>query len=152
MKNRTAELVARVAIVAMFALALAAWPSAPARIPIHWDITGQVNGYGSKFAGLFMLPIVGLAGYALIGLTAIVRPEQFDGPVMNALSWFKLAYVLVMVGVFSVILAAVHGSYINMNYVVFPLMGLMMIASVNLVVQLSRLKATKAGPPGGIRI
>ena len=57
---------------------------------------------------------------------------------MNALSWFRLAYVLVMAGVFGVIVADVRGANINMNYVIFPLLALMMIAIVNLVMHLNR--------------
>ena len=56
-KNRNAEWLARALIVAMFALAVWTWPFAPSQIPIHWDITGQINGYGSKLVGLFLLPI-----------------------------------------------------------------------------------------------
>ncbi len=153
MKNRNAERIAQVLIIAMFVLAAWAWPSAPEQIPIHWDITGQVNGYGSKAMGLLLMPIVGLAGYVLIGLSAIIKPQQFDGRVMNALSWFRCAYVIVMAGVFAVMVADIRGANLNMNYVIFPLLALMTIASVNLIVQLSRLKATKAAPPGGgIRI
>jgi len=152
-KNRIAERIAQVLIIAMFALAVWTWPSAPAQIPIHWDITGQINGYGSKATGLLLMPIVGLAGYALIGMTAILRPGQFDGRAMSALSWFKCAYVMMMAGVFGVIVADARGANLNMNYVVFPLLALMMIASANLIVQLSRFKATKAAPSGGgIRI
>ena len=40
---------------------------------------GQVNGYGSKFTGLVLMPIIAMAGYALIGLTAVLRPEKFQG-------------------------------------------------------------------------
>ena len=40
-KNRNAEWLARALIVAMFAVAAWAWPSTPAQIPIHWDITGR---------------------------------------------------------------------------------------------------------------
>jgi len=152
-KNRNAERIARALIIAMFAVAAWTWPSAPAQIPIHWDISGQINGYGSKATGLLLMPLVALGGYALIGLTAIVRPEQFEGRVMTALSWFRCAYVMMMAGVFGVIIADARGGNLNMNYVVFPLLAFMMIASANLLLQLSRLKATKTAPPGGgIRI
>ena len=140
-------------IVAMFALGALTWSSTPASIPIHWDITGQINGYGSKATGLLLMPIIALGGYALLGFLPVLRPEQFDGRVIAALSWFRLAYVVVMAGAFGVIVAASRGANINMNYVMFPVLALMMIASVNLVVQLSRLKSSKAAPPGGgIRI
>jgi uncharacterized membrane protein len=148
-KNLNPDWIARALIVAMFAAAIWSWPTAPARIPIHWSLAGQIDGYGSKFVGLLLTPIVALAGYALIGLTAVVRPGQFEGRVMSALSWFRLAYVIVMAGAFGVIVADARGANLNMNYVMLPVLALMMIASANLLVQLSRLKMSKTAPPGG---
>jgi uncharacterized membrane protein len=137
----------------MFALAIWTWPSAPAQIPLHWNIAGQIDGYGSKFTGLLLLPIVALAGYALIGLTPVLRREKFDDAAMSALSWFRLTYVALMAGVFCVIIAEARGWNSNMNYVVLPLLALVMITSANLVVQLRRLKATNTSPPGsGLRV
>jgi len=149
MSNRNVDGIARAAIAAMFALALWAWPSMPAQVPIHWNIAGQIDRYGSKFAGLWLLPAVALAGYALIGLTAVIRREQFDGRAMSALSWFRLAYVILMAGVFGVAVAGAGGSNVNMNYVVLPLLALMLIAAANLTVQLNRNKSAKTPPPGG---
>src|SRR5258708_33392444 len=82
----------------MFIVAIMSWSSVPAQIPIHWDISGQVDAYGSKFTGLLLLPLIALAGYTLIGLTAVFSPAQFEGRAMNALSWFRLTYVLIMAG------------------------------------------------------
>jgi uncharacterized membrane protein len=152
-KNRSAERLGWALIGAMFALGALTWSSAPSLIPIHWDITGQINGYGSKETGLLLMPVIALGGYALLGVLPALRPEQFDGRAIGTLSWFRLAYVVVMAGVFGVIVADSSGANINMNYVIFPVLALMMIASVNLIVQLSRLKSSKAAPPGGgIRI
>jgi uncharacterized membrane protein len=152
-KSRNAERLGWALLAAMFLVGIVTWSSAPASIPIHWDITGQVNGYGSKGTGLVLVPLIALGGYALLGFLSTLRPEQFDGRVIGALSWFRFAYVVVMAGVFGVIVADSCGANINMNYVMFPVLALMMIASVNLVVQLSRLKSSTAAPPGGgIRI
>ncbi len=137
----------------MFALAAWSWPSAPAQIPIHWNIAGQIDGYGSKFVGLLLMPPIALAGYALLGFIAVMRPEKFDGKAMSALSWFRLAYVLVMAGVFGVIVADAGGSNVNMNYVLFPLLAVMMIAVANLLLRASQARMAKTVPPGGgIRI
>jgi uncharacterized membrane protein len=155
-KNRNAELIAQALIVAMFAVAIWIWPSAPARIPIHWNISGQIDGYGLKSTGLLLMPLVAFAGYAVIGLGQIFKPEQFDGRTRAALSWFRLTYVLVMAGVFGVIAVDARGSNVNMNYVLFPLVALNLIAIANLVVRVVRSvqdRASRTPPPGGaIRI
>ena len=67
---------------------------------------------------------------------------------MNALSWFRLTYVLIMAGVFGVIVADVRGANINMNYVIFPLLALMMIAIVNLLIHTNRNKSAQDGAAG----
>ncbi|HYK65384.1 MAG TPA: DUF1648 domain-containing protein [Patescibacteria group bacterium] len=153
MSKRRADRLSLALIVAMFALAMVTWPSAPARIPIHWNISGQVDGYGSKSVGLLLMPIVALAGYALIGAASLVRRQQFDWSMITALSWFRCSYVILMAGVFGVIVADARGANINMNYVIFPVLALMTIASVNLIFQLSRLKSNKTAPPdGGIQV
>ena len=109
---------------------------------------------GSKFTGLLLLPIVSIAGYLIIGLTAVFSPEQFRGRAMSALSWFRLAYVAVMAGVYGVIVADVRGANLNMNYVVLPLLAIMMIAIANLLIQTNRNKSAKSTPPsdGGIQV
>lgn len=153
MSKRRADRLSLALIVAMFALALWTWPSAPAQIPIHWNITGQIDGYGGKAVGLLLMPLVALAGYALIGLVSLIRRQQFDWPMLTALAWFRCAYVIVMAGVFGVIVADARGANINMNYVIFPVLALMTIAAVNLIFQLSRLKSNKTAPPdGGVRV
>ena len=154
MKNRNAETVAQSLIIAMFVIAILTWPSAPAQVPIHWDISGQIDAYGSKFTGLLLLPIVSIAGYLIIGLTAVLSPEQFRGRAMSALSWFRLAYVAVMAGVYGVIVADVRGANLNMNYVVLPLLAIMMLAIANLLIQTNRNKSAKSRPPsdGGIQV
>jgi len=150
MNQRLADWLARYEIVVMFAIAIWKWPSVPEKIPIHWNIAGNIDGYGSKFTGLLLIPIVALAGYALIGLTAVIRPEQFQGQVMSALSWFRLAYVMLMGGVFCVIVTdTLYGANFNMNYVVFLLLAFVMLTSANLLVQLSRSKPARTAPPGG---
>ncbi len=50
-------------LAVMFALAAITWQHAPDRIPSHWDVNGEVNGYGGKFEGLLLVPLLALAIY-----------------------------------------------------------------------------------------
>lgn len=150
--NRNVDLLVRALIVVMFVLAILTWPSAPAQIPIHWNFRGQIDGYGSKALGLFLLPLIALAGYALIGLGPTIKPERFNGGLRRALSWFRVAYVFVMAGVFGVVVADARGADVNMNYVIYPLLALFWIAIANLLVRSGQAKIAKTTPPGGIPV
>ena len=47
-----------------FVLALVLYPQMPERMASHWNIKGEVDGYMSKFWGLFLIPFL-LAGFGL---------------------------------------------------------------------------------------
>ena len=43
------------------------WHDLPARVPTHWDIRGQVDGWGPKTPGIFILP------FTALGITALLH-------------------------------------------------------------------------------
>jgi uncharacterized membrane protein len=69
-----------VLLLAMFALAVITWPHAPDRIPVHWGLNGEVNGYGGKFEGLLLIPILGLAIYLLFLVMPRLDPGRVNYP------------------------------------------------------------------------
>jgi uncharacterized membrane protein len=70
------ELPQLLAIAAMFAAAALLWSGAPDRIPIHWDLNGQVDGYGGKFSGLVLLPLISLGTYAFLLVLPRIDPGK----------------------------------------------------------------------------
>jgi uncharacterized membrane protein len=71
-------------VAAGFALGAYFYPRLPDIVPIHWDSSGNVNGYGSRFTGAFLLPIINLAVYLLLVLVPHIDPraknyEKFQG-------------------------------------------------------------------------
>jgi len=58
-------------ILLSFIISIYFYPQMPERIASHWNAQGQVDGYLSKFWGLFLMPFV-LVGLALL-FTAIPR-------------------------------------------------------------------------------
>jgi len=55
----TATLAAPIAAVAAFGVTLAAtWSSLPASVPVHWGISGQVDGYGSRGSAIGSLTLL----------------------------------------------------------------------------------------------
>jgi len=50
-----------------FILSIYFYPQVPEQMATHWDARGEVNGYMSKFWGLFFMPLM-MAGIALLFL------------------------------------------------------------------------------------
>jgi len=126
--DRWAGVLSWALVGAMFIAAGLAWPALPDSIPVHWNVTGEVNRYGGKFEGLLLLPIITLA--VLVGLTLLPRIDprreryaEFHG----ALALFKLLIVAFLAAVYAIILAAAFGASLNMTRVVLPLVGVLLI-------------------------
>lgn len=62
-------------IAAMFAIAVTAWNRVPIPIPVHW-IGNRPNGYGGRFEGLLLLPILALGSYLLLLFLWVIRGDE----------------------------------------------------------------------------
>jgi immunity protein, SdpI family len=91
-----------VLLAGMFLLAAITWSGAPDRIPTHWGMNGEVNGYAGKFEGLLVLPLMALGIYLLL----LVMP-RFD-PGRANYAHFAGVYLLFRFGVL-VFLGLVYG-------------------------------------------
>jgi uncharacterized membrane protein len=65
-----------VILAAMFVASAIAWPHAPDRIPVHWNISGHVDRYGGKFEGLLLLPLVAVGVYVLMLVLPRIDPGR----------------------------------------------------------------------------
>src|SRR5205814_5497884 len=63
-------------IAGMFVLTALAWPAAPDRVPVHWNLAGEVDRYGGKFEGLLLLPLLALGSYVLLRFLPRLDPRQ----------------------------------------------------------------------------
>lgn len=52
-------------ILASFAFGLYIYPELPDKIPTHWNIRGEVDGWSGKNFGVFFFPLINLACYPL---------------------------------------------------------------------------------------
>ena len=73
-------------------VAVTAWlyGSLPEQIPTHWNIRGEIDGYGGKWT-LFIFPVMMVAMLALFYFLPALSPKQFD---VNS---FRLTYLYIMV-------------------------------------------------------
>jgi uncharacterized membrane protein len=79
-------------LIVGLSLAAVVWisPALPEEIPTHWNIKGEVDGYGGKWT-LFMLPI-GMAGLlVLFYFLPALSPKSFE------VDSFRSTYLFIMV-------------------------------------------------------
>ncbi len=122
------ELPQWIVIVAMFLLAALSWPSAPDRIPVHWNAAGAVDRYGGKFEGLLLMPLVASGVYLLMIFLPRFDPgranyAQFAG----AYNIIRLAIVTVLAAVYTLMILLVRGHPVDMSSAVNVLIGGLMI-------------------------
>ena len=63
-------------LLVTFIITIAMYPSMPDQVPSHWNAAGQVNGYMSKFWGLFLVPFI-MAGFvAMLMVIPRIDPKK----------------------------------------------------------------------------
>jgi uncharacterized membrane protein len=68
-----------VALVAIaFAATLLAWPHLPERVPLHWNVHGQVDGWGPRGMLMALGPGAMLAELAIFVLLPALSPRRFE--------------------------------------------------------------------------
>ena len=62
-------------LAAPFLVLAAFWTQLPARVPIHWNLQGEINGWASKPFGLLLLPLMSLAINTLLRFLPRLDPK-----------------------------------------------------------------------------
>jgi uncharacterized membrane protein len=121
-------------IVALFVLAAAAWSTAPDRIPVHWNIAGQVDRWGGKFEGLMAIPLLALGIYVLMLVLPRFDPgranyDAFSGPY----TILRFGILVVLAALEVLILLWVRGVHASIGVWVPLLVGALFVVIGNLL-------------------
>lgn len=118
MKTQTKYYLGAIAvIIAVFVGIAVAYPQLPARVPLHWDAHGRVNGWGPKWT-LFLWGPGMMAGFVvLFRALPWLSPKKFE------VDSFRDTYLYIMVVIVSMM------AYINL---------LTLAAALGMVLDISR--------------
>jgi len=91
------------------------WNDLPARIPVHWNIRGEVDGWGGKIPGLFPLPLCMLFVLALLRVLPrfdprLQRTPGDEGRMPLVLPIIRIAFLALFNTIFFVQIAASLGN------------------------------------------
>lgn len=115
-------------IAAMFAAAAWAWNRVPDRIPVHWNAAGEVDGYGGRFMGLLLIPLVALGMQILYMVLPALDPcRTNEAGFAKAYAIFRTAIVAFLGAVFTATTLVSLGHRVDMAKVIAVAMGLLFI-------------------------
>jgi len=64
-------------LIIMIGISIFLYPSLPEKIATHFDISGNPNGYSSKYLAAFMMPIVYLFTIIIVTISVRLSPERY---------------------------------------------------------------------------
>jgi uncharacterized membrane protein len=128
------ELVQLLIIAAMSAVATWAWQQVPGRLPVHWNIHGQVDRWGGKFEGLLLLPIIALGLYLLTLILPLIDPGRHNYQnFAKAFNVIRIALLLFLALIYGVTILAAFGRQLDMTTIMFVAMGILFIVLGNVM-------------------
>lgn len=113
-KNILISVVFAVLSIAPFVATFLVFGDLPAKVPIHFDINGDVNRYGSKIE-VFILPVITL----IVGITSfctLVFEKKIKSPCINRFAPATLVMNIVIMIVLNLLtLAILYVSYFEIK-------------------------------------
>ena len=89
--------------ILMLGIGLYSYPRMPDVVAVHWNAQGMVNGYGSRFEGAFLLPLITIGVAALLLFIPEIDPlkaniekfrKDFNGFMLAFALFFFYLYML----------------------------------------------------------
>jgi uncharacterized membrane protein len=128
MSTRTTIFVSITLIASAVLAGLLLWSRLPDPMPGHWNAAGEIDGYISKFWGVFLLPIISIA---LTGLFLVIpRIDPLKANIAQfraAFNWFIVAFVVYILYLYILTLLAALGTRFNMTLMLLPAVGLLFL-------------------------
>jgi len=109
-----------------------AYPRLPERVPSHWDLHGQVNGWQSRGQAVLFIPILLLVLWGVMRGLPAIDPRRANYAKFQPTYDFMIGAVLTMVALIHfTVLASAIGVPISIHRVVPIALGLLLIAIGN---------------------
>lgn len=116
-----------VVIVAMLVFTAVVYSSLPERIPAHWNLDGEVDGWSSRLWGSLLAPLVSAGVWVLLPLLRRVDPRRSNYERFESTFWLLVNLLVVFFAAVHVMtLGVALGWTIDVTRVVTVVAGLLM--------------------------
>lgn len=89
--TRVYYVVAVILVAAALGASLVFYSLLPETVPIHWNLQGEIDGYGHKAQALFLMPAI------MLGMIGLFRMLQWLSPRHFEVDSFRATYLYIMV-------------------------------------------------------
>ncbi|GIK08133.1 MAG: hypothetical protein JETCAE02_01230 [Anaerolineaceae bacterium] len=128
MSTKTSVIVSLCLVAVMLFAGVVLYARLPDPMPSHWNAAGEVDGYMSKFWGVFLVPIMTIVLLPLFLVIPQIDPLKANiAKFLGIFNGFIVAFTAYMFLVFGLILAAALGYQFNMTYALLPIVGLLFV-------------------------
>jgi uncharacterized membrane protein len=104
------------------------WNKIPEQVPMHWNIHNEVDSYGSKGVGLFILPIMNFVFYFLFLVIPKIDPRKTNIALFKSTyKALRLGIHLFFVAISTLIVLASMGENIDIGKIIFLLVTLLFL-------------------------
>jgi uncharacterized membrane protein len=122
------ELPSILCIAAMAAMAAYAWPSSPGQIPVHWNLQGDIDRYGSRFEGLALIPLGALVVYLVMRFLPLADPRRANyADFATAYDVIRHGALVILAVIEGLTIAIVRGARVDMALVIPMMVGLFFV-------------------------
>ena len=129
-----ADATCSVLVLGMLAYGALAWPDAPARFPMHWNLHGEIDRWGGSFEGLFLMPLIALGLSLMLRFLPRIDPgranyDNFAGAWATA----RVAIAAMLTATYGVVQGAARGRAIEAVTVLPFVIGALLVVLGNLL-------------------
>lgn len=116
-----------ICVIAMFIISALAYPYMGERVPIHWNIHGEIDGWGSRWVSLLTAPVMGALMLVLFNILPKHDPIQKDyRPFSATIIRWNNAIMLFFVVLHGTVLGATLGWNLPMPQLIVVGVGLLL--------------------------
>ncbi|MDP2586741.1 MAG: SdpI family protein [Candidatus Komeilibacteria bacterium] len=126
------ELLPLLMVVISIALGVYFYSVFPEQVPIHWNVYGEVDNWGSKLTGAIMGPAMVIGIYLLFLIIPLIDPRkekysEFSKP----FNVFKILLMLLMLGIYLIASLSSLGYNLRVEVWIPSLIGVMFVLMGN---------------------
>jgi uncharacterized membrane protein len=130
MSNKTSIILSTILIAIAVLVGVFLYARLPDPMPSHWNAAGQVDGYMSKFWGIFLVPLMTIVLVPLFLVIPSIDPLKANIAKFRGIyNWFIVLFTVYMLFVYALTLSSALGYKFNMTLMLLPVVGLLFIGA-----------------------